>query len=358
MECDMSEARHSQRQIFVRIVTVLLAACLVWPSGALADELAAPSRHLLGNGLDVTLYDATNLLGRTTTLHGGPVIRLDGVRYLSVTTDVSDPSIYNKGDGEFHPFDAATVLSALEAVTHPHLRLRLTVYLLPYPRTNVLVSSTSGMEIFLSPHVLDVHPEVAAYIVTHELGHAFHNAFVKDGSGAWNEFRRVRGIEDTSKYSELSPHPYRPKEIFAEDFRVLFGGVDAAWDGQIENPDLASPRVVGGLDEFFRGLGADPVATRGPIIATSYPNPFNPETEIRFTVPADVWVRGDDVSVRIYDVTGALVRDVYSGAAVDDEVRVVWDGRDGRGNAVASAHYFAQIRAGESSTTLKLVMLK
>ena len=54
----------------------------------------------------------------------------------------------------------------------------------------VLVSSTSGAELFLSPHVLDIDPSVAAYIIAHELGHAFHNRFMPDGSPAWDEYRR------------------------------------------------------------------------------------------------------------------------------------------------------------------------
>lgn len=347
-----------------RLLWALCAAVLVWSTPVSAElpdgsiDARAPSRHLLVNGLDVTVYDADNLSARLTTLNDSPAIALGAGRYLSVITDIEDSAISNKGDGTFHPFDEEAVLSILSEVSHPHLRIPVTVYLLPYPRRNVLVSSTSGSEIFLSPHVLDISAAVAAYIVTHELGHVLHNRYLSDGTAGWGEYRRVRGIEDTYKYSESAPHANRPKEIFAEDFRVLFGGPDATWGGQIENQELPGPTLVAGLDSFFRELGGSRTYARDLVAATSFPNPFNPETEIRVVVPDDVRAGGRNVSVRIYDVTGALVRDLYSGAPSSDELRVRWDGTDGRGNQVASAQYFAQIRAGDRKTTLKLIMLK
>jgi len=342
----------------------LCAGLLVWSTPASAElpdasvEAGAPSRHLLVNGLDVTVYDSSALSARMTTLNGSPAIALGAGRYLSVITDIDDPAISNKGDGTFHPFDEKAVLSILSEVSHPHLRIPVTVYLLPYPRRNVLVSSTSGSEIFLSPHVLDIGAEVAAYIVTHELGHVLHNRYLVDGTTGWSEYRRVRGIEDTYTYSESASHANRPKEIFAEDFRVLFGGPDATWGGQIENQELPSPTLVAGLDSFFRELGGSRTYARDLVAATSFPNPFNPETEIRVVVPGEVLDGGRNVSVRIYDVTGALVKDLYSGAPSSEDLRVRWDGTDARGNQVASAQYFAQIRAGDRKTTLKLIMLK
>jgi flagellar hook assembly protein FlgD len=63
------------------------------------------------------------------------------------------------------------------------------------------------------------------------------------------------------------------------------------------------------------------------------------------------------VSVRVYSVTGALVRELYDGVAAGD-FAVRWDGRDNRGAQVASGTYYAQIRTEAERQTLKLVMLK
>jgi len=309
----------------------------------------------LSNGLIVDVVGEASLRARLTTREGVPIIPLDGGRYLPVITDVADPEIYNKGDGSFHPFPEPMVASALEAVAHPRLRMRLTVYILPYPRRNILVSSTSGTEVFLSPHVLDIHPAVGAYIIAHEVGHVFHNSYLPDGPAGWDAYRSVRGITDPYRFSETASHAYRPREIFAEDFRVLFGGEMAAFGGRVENPELPEPRAVPGLESFFLSLGGA-VARAPEVVATSYPNPFNPDTEIRVELPPEA--RGAGVSVRIVDVRGALVASLFDGRTASDRLLLHWNGTDRRGTRVASATYFAVIRAGAARKTLKLVMLK
>ena len=318
----------------------------------------ASSRYHLANGLSVTVYDSAELASRLTTLAGEQVITLDDGRYVSVITDINDPSIYNKGDGDFHPFREEWVIDVLSGISHPGMDVDMTVYILPFPRRNLLVSSTSGNSVFLSPHVLDIHPAVCAYIVAHELGHVFHNAYMPDGSPLWNRYRWIRGITNSDIYFAGAAHAYRPKEIFAEDFRVLFGGEDAAFGGRIENTSLPAPAEVAGLYEFMSNIGGETVVIGPKVRATNYPNPFNPETEIRIVVPDNILVARERVTVRIYDVTGALVKQLYSGVPSGENLYMQWDGRDHHGTAVASANYFALIEAGDARTTLKLVLLK
>lgn len=317
-----------------------------------------PVGYRLHNGLALELYGAELLESRLTWYNGEAVIPLDDGRYLSVITDINDPSIYNKGDGQFHPFPEDRVLEVLEGINHPYLDLELTVYILPYPRTNLLVSSTSGYTVFLSPHVREIQAEVCAYIVAHELGHVFHNGYMPDGSRSWDSYRRIRDITDESVFYPYASHAYRPKEIFAEDFRVLFGGTDAAFGGRIENPELSSPVLVAGLREFIAGVGGPGIATKEVVQVSSYPNPFNPETEIRVVIPDELVRARSRVTVRIYDVSGALVRELYSDVPHGDNLYVRWDGRDGNGSSVASANYFALIEAGAARATVKLVLLK
>ncbi len=339
----------------VRAGSVAGVLLLVQASAGFASS--APRTLVLPNGLSATIVPSDYLSDRITTTSEGSAIQLDDGRLVPVTTNINDPSIYNKGDGTFHPFTDGQVEEALRAVQHPWMRLSVRVYLLPYPRRNLLVSSTSGNEIFLSPHVLAIDPAVGEYIVAHELGHAFHNRFMPDGSAAWTEYRQLRNIADATRFSESSPHAYRPKEIFAEDFRVLFGGSLAAFDGQQENTELVNPNSVGGLEEFYVRVARPDGVARHAVIASSYPNPFNPETEIRIAMPAEFQERGAPVSIRVYAVTGALVRDLHSGSASGDFV-VRWDGRDESGNRVASNTYYASIQVGDERETLKLVLLK
>lgn len=350
----MAKSFHITRLI-KHIALVLL---LVSPPLAYAVETPDVIQLRLNNGLDVTIHTAEGLKASLTYKNGDPIIPLDDGRYLMVITDIDDPSIYNKGDGEFHPFNEDMVIAAMEEISHPNMNLSADVYILPYPRRGMLMSSTNGKEVFLSPHVLDVNPAVGSFIIAHEMGHVFQHAYLPDPSSRWNRYKQLRGITDTDVYSSSSSHPYRPHEIFAEDFRVLFGGSLAAYGGTIENPELPSPTMVAGLRDFIEELGGVPVAGIPKVRASNYPNPFNPETEIRISVPEEIVSAGSQVSVRIYDVRGALVRKLYSEVPQGESLQVRWDGRDGQGNLVASSNYFARIQAGQTRATLKLVLIK
>ncbi|HET6462803.1 MAG TPA: FlgD immunoglobulin-like domain containing protein [Candidatus Krumholzibacteria bacterium] len=132
-------------------------------------------------------------------------------------------------------------------------------------------------------------------------------------------------------------------------------GDEAYFGGHVENTAINEPESVTGLSAFYV-RAAQSTELRQRITATSSPNPFNPETEIRVALAPDASAT-DPVSVRVYSVTGALVRDLYAGVATGD-FSVRWDGTDTRGTQVASGTYYAQIRTGAQKQTLKLVMLK
>jgi hypothetical protein len=326
---------------------------------ALADGAEGVHTLSLANGVEVTIFTSENLDKRLESINGESIIPLDDGRYFTVITDINDPAITNKGDGAFHPFQMDQVIEVLRTINHHQLNLNLTVYLLPYPRRNVLVSSASGTEIYLSPHVLEIAPQVTAYIVTHEVGHIFQFQNIPDiNSNAWARYKTIRGITNTTRFSDYGPHAYRPKEIFAEDFRVLFGNEQARYGGAIENPELCSPELVAGLKSFM--LNLEPVPVEPMVIASlkGFPNPFNPRTEIALELGEDFTPSRERVTIRIYDITGALVRDLYDGVPVSHHLQVEWDGRSDHGERVASAPYFAQVRAGANSKTIKLVMIK
>ena len=294
MEPAISELRV-QKAAAAALVFALLASSGVARAGV--EEIA------LANGLSATVYPADYLADRLVGSGADAAIQLDDERLIPVITDIGDPSIVNKGDGSFHPFSTDHVLATLRALEHRSVRMSIRVYLLPYPRRSLLVSSTSGVELFLSPHVLPIDPTVAAYIAAHELGHAFHNRFLPDGSAYWEEFRRIRGITDTARFHDRASHAFRPKEIFAEDFRVLFGGEAAYFGGLVENPEITRPESVGGLESFFVRVASEPGERTPRIVATSYPNPFNPATEVRVSLSSELMDGGERVVVRVYSVT-------------------------------------------------------
>ncbi|MEE9270128.1 MAG: hypothetical protein V3V49_07695 [Candidatus Krumholzibacteria bacterium] len=313
----------------------------------------------LSNGISARIFTPEYLMIRTTYNGSRGTITLANGDRLDVITDINDPVIANKGDGAFHPFAVDQVVELLGEIAYPELSLDVEVYLLPFPRADIPVSSTLGRRLYLSPQVYEVPRSTAAYIIAHEMGHVFQERYfpvrVRDG---WQGYRRIRDIEDGERYSSQASHADRPREIFAEDFRVLFGGPSAYFNGYVENMDLISPELVPDLKGFFVALR--PVLSGGSNIIRvgNYPNPFNPETVVRVELDVDFLARGELLTIRVYDVRGALVRELYGGRPTGLEVRVRWDGRDRNGTEVASATYFAVARVGNDMVSRKLLMIK
>ncbi|MEN8006006.1 MAG: FlgD immunoglobulin-like domain containing protein [Candidatus Krumholzibacteriota bacterium] len=88
--------------------------------------------------------------------------------------------------------------------------------------------------------------------------------------------------------------------------------------------------------------------------AGNYPNPFNPSTTIKYSLP-----RAGHFKLSIYNVRGQLVKTLIDGprpAGADQTV--VWDGTDNQGSAAASGLYFYDARAAGESVLGKMTLLK
>jgi hypothetical protein len=106
-------------------------------------------------------------------------------------------------------------------------------------------------------------------------------------------------------------------------------------------------------DSGYSVNNTTPPSPVSPWVAQNYPNPFNPATTIRFGINV-----AGCVTLRIYDVSGRMVAelvDEHRGAGRYEEV---WDGRDSRGNQVASGVYFYNLTTGEFERTRKMLLLR
>jgi hypothetical protein len=109
---------------------------------------------------------------------------------------------------------------------------------------------------------------------------------------------------------------------------------------------------------FNQIMSAEPTAVAPqpadvPALAV-YPNPFNPSTTIRFHVGAH-----GPVNLRVYDVTGALVRSVLFGSySALGTHSVVWDGTDDTGRQVASGVYLVRLESPTQKVTQRATLLR
>jgi hypothetical protein len=92
-------------------------------------------------------------------------------------------------------------------------------------------------------------------------------------------------------------------------------------------------------------------------LSQNYPNPFNPSTTIRFGIPANA-AESTPVQLRIYNALGELVRTLVDEKMLPGQYAVVWDGRNNRGETVATGLYIYQLVASGFKVTKKMAFVK
>ena len=88
-------------------------------------------------------------------------------------------------------------------------------------------------------------------------------------------------------------------------------------------------------------------------LGNAYPNPFNPETTIRFSLPWEV-----DVKIDIFNEQGQFVNSLVDGRLGAGDFEVTWDGTDANGNLVSSGVYIYKIKAPNLNFSKKVTFLK
>jgi len=94
-----------------------------------------------------------------------------------------------------------------------------------------------------------------------------------------------------------------------------------------------------------------PVSVELPTVLTleqAKPNPFNPQTTIRFYNPEEGMT-----SLKIYDINGRLVETLHQGQLEKDWYELTW-----RAKGHASGAYFARLISGTETRNIKLMLLK
>ncbi len=96
------------------------------------------------------------------------------------------------------------------------------------------------------------------------------------------------------------------------------------------------------------------VVPTAELLAQNYPNPFNPETTIAFDMVED-----GNVSIEVFNVRGQKVKTlVNEHMTTGDNYTVVWEGTNDSNQKVSSGIYFYKMKAGNYSSTKKMILMK
>ena len=91
----------------------------------------------------------------------------------------------------------------------------------------------------------------------------------------------------------------------------------------------------------------------GEYSLSNYPNPFNPSTNIAYTI-----TKYNYISIVIYDVNGNQIMSLVNEYKAPGQYRINWNGKNEKGIPVAGGLYFYSIRSGEFRETKKMIFLK
>ena len=118
--------------------------------------------------------------------------------------------------------------------------------------------------------------------------------------------------------------------------------------------EFVNPNMHPRLEVTYAGTGVDeePLSV-AHVTATSYPNPFNPITTIRYMLPAQ-----SQATLRIYDTRGRLVRELFDSVSSAGDHEAVWDGSDDRGRSAPSGVYFYVLDTGLGHAKGSMVLVK
>ena len=85
----------------------------------------------------------------------------------------------------------------------------------------------------------------------------------------------------------------------------------------------------------------------------NFPNPFNPTTKIKYTIPEDVRSEKQAVILKVYDVLGNEIATLINESKTPGSYEVEFDG-----SKIPSGIYFYQLKTGRFVETKKMVLLK
>jgi len=140
---------------------------------------------------------------------------------------------------------------------------------------------------------------------------------------------------------------YARKDLMAVNYYgsiYVFGGLDGSNQpvASVEKLDIITG-VPNNHSQIVNGFKLD----------NNYPNPFNPSTQISFSVGKE-----SNVSIDIYSILGQHIKNLTSKNYSAGNYQIVWDGTDNYGRQVAAGIYIYRLTSDYFTDSKKMVLMK
>lgn len=121
-------------------------------------------------------------------------------------------------------------------------------------------------------------------------------------------------------------------------------------------------QVVSATPNEVADTSTAPIIIKHHDLAPNYPNPFNPETTIRYTISGDITRQlsgAVNVSLNIYNMLGKKVKTLVTAPHFPGQYKAVWDAKDDNGQAVGSGVYVYLLKIGhQTQLSRKMLLLR
>jgi len=160
--------------------------------------------------------------------------------------------------------------------------------------------------------------------------------------------------------TNLPPGNYWAKTWVGTLMNANFPGLDTVFTGEVQFTiegstlrDSVGTSTWQSACHSYQSVDPELVPSTYAIDLSAYPNPFNPTTTIRYTIPEN-----SPVTVTIYDQQGRQVNTLVNAQQTVGDYHLQWNGTDASGRQLSSGLYFCQVQAGGFSKSVKLVLMK
>ena len=221
-------------------------------------------------------------------------------------------------------------------------------------------------------HALLVHPEderqwyaltTGGVYVSQDLGRTWEQRSALDPSRSYWRMRLRFDVRDAQRVLLVGGQQLLESRDGARTWRSIGANLEEGMTYNDVAIDPVTPSVVwaatnGGLFRLDTDQGITAVeegATAPSIFSLSpnYPNPFNPTTTIRFSLP-----QAGEAGLSIYNLLGQRMATLVHGVQEAGPHVLQWNGRDDAGRELASGVYFYRLQAGAQVETRKLLLLR
>ncbi len=182
----------------------------------------------------------------------------------------------------------------------------------------------------------------ASLILAHQLIAAKLN--VANGSPVPSEVQDAIEDADDAIGSRSIPANVRPNSALGQTMTSIAKTLDM-YNNKLLTPEcLYEPEMAEKQDNQSLEEG---------LVLGNYPNPFNPVTQIRFSIPENNFV-----SLKVYNSVGQLVRTLVNENLNKGYHNVEWNATDDHGNKLSSGIYLYRLQAGELVQSHKMILMK